>query len=64
MTELSDHELALMEKMSPEHRALMDKLSPRERQSMDQHVTLENIGVIESWIGTDEEIAKSHSIWY
>lgn len=56
MTEFSDHELALMEKMSPEHRALMAKLSPRERQSMAQHVTLENIAVIESWIGTDDEI--------
>lgn len=58
MTEFSDHELALMEMMTPEHRALMDKLSPKERQSMAQHVTTENIGVIQSWIGTDEEIEK------
>ncbi len=58
MTEFSDHELALMEKMKPVHRALMDTLSPKERQSMAQHVTLENIAKIESWIGTDEEIEK------
>ena len=58
MNELSDHERALMEKMTPDHRLLMDKLSPRERQSMAQHVTPENIGVIESWIGTDEKIEE------
>jgi hypothetical protein len=58
MTDFTDHELALMEIMAPEHRALMDKLSPKERQSMAQHVTAENIKIIESWIGTDEEIEK------
>jgi len=56
MTDFTDHEQALMEKMTPQHRALMDKLTSRERQSMSQHVTLENIESIQSWIGTDEEI--------
>jgi len=54
--ELTPHERALMEKMTPQHKALMPKLSPKERQSMAQHVNLDNIDLIQSWIGTDKEI--------
>ena len=54
--ERTPHELALMEKMTPQHKALMPKLSPKERQSMVQNVNLDNIDLIQSWIGTDEEI--------
>ena len=54
----SPHELALMEKMTPQHKALMGKLTPSEKRSMAQHVTLENIEKIQSWIGTNEEIEK------
>ena len=58
MDEPTPHELALMEKMTPQHKALMTKLSPKERHSMGQHVNLDNIEIIQSWIGTDDEIEK------
>jgi len=58
MDGFTPHELALMEKMTPQHKALMAKLSPKERQSMAQSVNLDNINLIQSWIGTDEEIEK------
>jgi len=58
MDGFTPHELALMEKMTPQHKALMAKLSPKERQSMAQSVNLDNIDLIQSWIGTDEEIEK------
>jgi hypothetical protein len=45
-----------MEKMTPEHKALMSKLSPHERKSMAENVKSENIELIQSWIGTDQEI--------
>ena len=54
--QFSPHEQALMEKMSPQHKLLMEKLTPAEKRSMAQHVTTENMEVIQSWIGTDEEI--------
>ncbi len=56
MTEFTPHELELMEKMTPQHKELMPKLTAKERKSMAQHVKLENIGDIQSWIGTDQEI--------
>jgi hypothetical protein len=56
MNELTDHEKALLEVISPQHQELMYKLSPAERRSLAQHVTVENVKKIESWIGTDEEI--------
>ena len=56
MEEFTAHELALMEKMTPQHKALMSKLSPQERKSMAENVKLENIDLIQSWIGSDQEI--------
>jgi hypothetical protein len=56
MQELTDHERTLMEKMTPQHRALMMKLSPAERKSMAEHVSVDKIDLIQSWIGTDQEI--------
>lgn len=56
MEEFTSHELALMEKMTPQHKALMEKLSPQERKSMADNVKLDNIDLIQSWIGTDQEI--------
>ncbi len=58
MTEVfTPHEQVLMKKMTPEHRALMEKLTPRERKSLSQNVKApEDIELIESWIGSDEEI--------
>ena len=56
MEDFTAHELALMEKMTPQHKALMEKLSPQERKSMADNVKLENIDLIQSWIGTDQEI--------
>lgn len=58
MDDLTPHERKLMEKMSPLHRALMPKLTRAERRSLAQHVTPENIEIIQSWIGTDEEIER------
>jgi hypothetical protein len=58
MDELTPHELSIMEKMTPQHKALMLKLSPKERNSMAQNVNRENIELIQSWIGTDEEIER------
>lgn len=58
MNELTPQELSLMEKMTPQHKALMIKLSPKERHSMAQNVNLDNIELIQSWIGTDEEIDR------
>jgi len=62
MDDFTPHELELMEKMTPEHKALMPKLSASERRSMANHVTVENIQKIQSWIGTDEEI-ESMLFW-
>ena len=56
MNDFSTHEKLIMEKLTPEHRNLMQRLSPKERRSMEQHVTAENIELIQSWIGTDREI--------
>ena len=56
--DFTPHELALMEKMTPQHKALMPKLTAKERQSMAQNVKPEYIDLIQSWIGTDEEIEK------
>jgi len=56
MEDFTAHELALMEKMAPQHKALMAKLSPQERKSMAENVKLENIDLIQSWIGSDEDI--------
>ena len=51
-------ELERMEKMTPQHKALMHKLTKKERQSMAQNVKPEYVDLIQSWIGTDEEIEK------
>jgi thymidylate kinase len=56
MEDFSPHEFALMEKMTPAHKTLMTALSAQERKSMAENVKLENIDLIQSWIGTDEEI--------
>jgi len=56
MENVTPHEIALMEKMTPQHKALMTKLSAQERKSMAENVKLENIDLIQSWIGTDQEI--------
>jgi hypothetical protein len=58
MNELTHHERELMEKMTPQHKELMQKLTAKERRSLAENVTLENIEIIQSWIGTDEEIEK------
>ncbi|MFB0506102.1 MAG: hypothetical protein ACETWT_05175 [Thermodesulfobacteriota bacterium] len=56
--DFTPHELELMEKMAPQHKALMPKLTAKEKQSMAQHVNLDDIDLIQSWIGTDEEIER------
>ena len=56
--DFTPHELELMGKMTPQHKALMPKLTAKEKQSMAQHVNLDNIDLIQSWIGTDEEIER------
>ncbi len=56
MEDFTAHELTLMEKMTPQHKGLMQKLSPQERKSMAENVKLEKIDLIQSWIGTDQEI--------
>jgi hypothetical protein len=58
MDEFTPHELELMEKMTPQHKELVEKLTAKERKSLAENVTLENIEIIQSWIGTDEEIEK------
>ncbi len=58
MDEFTPHELELMEKMTPQHKELMPKLTAKERKSLAKYVTLEDLEVIQSWIGTDEEIEK------
>ena len=56
--DFTPHELELMEKMTPQHKALIPRLTAKEKQSMAQHVNLDNIDLIQSWIGTDEEIER------
>ncbi len=56
MVDFTEHETALMEKMTPQHKALMDKLTPKERKSMEQNVKPEYVDIIQSWIKSDEEI--------
>lgn len=58
MDTFTEHELALMELMTPQHRELMHKLSAPERRSMQQNVNTENIKTIQSWIGTDQDIER------
>ena len=54
--ELTEHERAVMAKMTPQHQNLMQELTPNERKSFEKNVKVENIEKIQSWIGTDEEI--------
>jgi len=56
MNDFTPHELALMERMTPQHRDLMPKLTRKERASLAQNVRPEDIELIQSWIGTDQEI--------
>ncbi len=58
MDEFTVHEVSLMEKMPPQHKALMSKLSLAERHSLAENVNLDNIDLIQSWIGTDGEIER------
>ncbi|OPZ22654.1 MAG: hypothetical protein BWZ10_00339 [candidate division BRC1 bacterium ADurb.BinA364] len=55
--EFTDHEKAVMEKMTlQKHKDLMAELESEARKSFEKNVKPENIGKIESWIGTDEQI--------
>ena len=56
--EFSEHELAVMERMTPRHKALMAEISPEARKSFAKNVKVDNIDLIQSWIGTDEEIER------
>ena len=56
--EFTPLELELMDEMTPQHKALMHKLNKKERQSMAQNVKPEYVDLIQSWIGTDEEIER------
>ena len=56
MEEYTPLELELMEKMTPQHKDLMPKLTAKERKYMAQNVTVDKIDIIQSWIGTDQEI--------
>jgi hypothetical protein len=56
--EFTEHEIAVMEKMTEQHKALMEKLSDNEKKSFASNVTVENIEKIQQWIGTDEEIEE------
>ncbi|MBW1997582.1 MAG: hypothetical protein JRJ29_06410 [Deltaproteobacteria bacterium] len=58
MEDFTPHELRLMEKMTPQHRALMAKLNQKERASLAENVKPEDVDLIQSWIGTDEEIER------
>ena len=58
MGDFTHNEEALMQKMTAQHRALVSKLSANERRSMAENVTIENIEMIQSWIGSDEEIDR------
>ena len=56
MSDFTEHERAVMARMTPEHQELMKKLTAAERKSLAQHVTPDAVDHIQSWIGTDEEI--------
>ena len=56
MNNLSPQENWIRDKLIPAHRALIPRLTPKELRSMEQHVTPDNIELIQSWIGTDLEI--------
>ena len=56
--EFTEHEIAVMEKMTEQHKSLMEKLSDNEKKSFASNVTVENIERIQQWIGTDEEIEE------
>ena len=58
MDEFTPHELELMEKMTPQHKDLMPKLNAKERKSLAKYVTPKDLELIQSWIGTDEEIER------
>jgi hypothetical protein len=58
MNEFTPHELELMEKMTPQHKDLMPKLNAKERKSLAKYVTSKDLELIQSWIGTDEEIER------
>lgn len=58
MDPLTPHELLLMKKMAQHHQALMPKLSREERDSLEHNVNLRNIELIQSWLGTGEEIER------
>lgn len=56
MNKYTPHELLLIEHMNPHNKALISKLSQEERNSLKKNVNLDNIHLIQSWIGTDKEI--------
>lgn len=58
MDEFTPHELALMEKMTPQHKDLMPRLTAKERKSLAKYVTVEDLERIQSWMGTDKEIKR------
>jgi len=56
--EFTEHELAMMEKMTPQHKALMETLTPAERKSFEKNVKADNVETIQEWVGTDEELQE------
>jgi hypothetical protein len=58
MGSFTSHEIALMEKMTSQNKTLIRKASEEERQSLEKNVTIDNIGLIQSWLGTKEEIER------
>ncbi len=58
MAELSDLEKSLIPKLTPQHEALFAELTGPERNSLKKYVDPGNIDLIQSWIGSDEEIEQ------
>ncbi len=58
MDHLTSHEIALVEKMSPQNRELAYRLSKEERESLEKNVDEDALRLIESWLGTKEDIEK------
>lgn len=49
---------SIKEAMRPEHRALLPLLTAEERASLEENVNPESMALIETWIGTREEIEQ------
>lgn len=56
--EFNEHDQEIIAMMKPEHQALMQDIGPEHLKSFGKNVKTSNIGKIESWVGSDEELEQ------